>query len=1078
MGRKRPREVPNSSLSRDCDVYVSEDNDSSSADPVVDLVSDSDADAFQTDDNDSTDSEEVNDSLYLQCVKELMGLEKLKEKLTKTIRQKAKKVKSQKKPKDAFTRFSVSYFASVIEALSPERKDIIASYGFRSLLQFKKCFVPNKFVQWVARQVDYKSGDIVVKPSIISLTAESVNLVLGLPMGRLPFPKNVVAGKNYLLSRFGLSSIPSVKFFGDKLLRNVDMPKEDVFACFILVALNCFLCPNSSVFPASKYLGIFEDLTIVDQLKWSQFTLDWLLDSVRTYNVHNSKTGKGKQTLGGCLYLLAVIYLDFVDFGPRQVPPGNPRIVHWKDMMIKSYSELDQVAPGVYGFRPVLDISSTCYSKQQVYLYKNPPLAQNPEFIEQLTIHSGCNLPPKLINGICELIEEHSMKSALTMTMDITSLASLSDDLKKSFSTLLEHAYSVDSRTQNLILKIFKFLSDNCDTDAEDQVNPATSQKDSQIDPNHNQDNSAQQVQSGDFANAHVSQQSNHGVEAVAKSHCSPHPNSTPTEPSSYHQYEHMKAASTSKKTPFKSSAKISEAELDKVMHKLAKKASQPNDYKTPPNVVAQEIIGSGKRTQSLQYKKNKSRVDLISNCQTDTEIAKLRADFCDIEDDDDSFLFEKKPVKFIRDNGERDVIYLDQVQEFRSKFMTPSPNAGASRYVFKQRTTAEEDEPNCSTQQTPMYMQTLESSQPTPVRVTPNLSQYRVVPCLKSNSLKLKTPVSQAKKDSPEVQITGERTVFDKSIDMSKQSEQLYNSKIIPEKNTYSSSARAIQTPIVENAVANTSATFKDSEALLSNKPSTTGGKLPHYGPRRVCYPANNAQFNQNHGRNRFSVADSELKNYRAVCKLANSKFQDNLAVEIGGVKCTFRSLGESMKSDGIVNNFVVAVFCRHLFMKPNGHPDVTKKHFFSAVLDNFLKHPSDANNDVLQRAFYRSNKARALADSNLLFFQIMDRLIPSFIFHWDQFVECQKDMKFDEYRVVYPPVPQQGPDNLNDGGVFVLMFLQHWNSPRSILSSIFDINDIPNIRVKITNELLFLPNNTGMKRLVLQYDDKDIED
>ncbi|KAL6630538.1 hypothetical protein ACP70R_028611 [Stipagrostis hirtigluma subsp. patula] len=1116
MGRKRARDFPDVSLSPPCDVYESDDDDSTYGEPNVDLVSDTDDDnTFQSDDDDSSDSVEVNDSLYHQCVKELMGLEKLKEKITKTLRHKAKKVKSDKKQKDAFTRFSVSYFSSVIEALSPERKDMIASYGFGSLLQFQKCFVPNKFAQWVARQVDFKSGDIVVKPRIISLTAESVNLVLGLPTGDLPFPKNVAAGKNYLLSRFGLSSIPSVKYFGDKLLKNVDMPKEDVFACFILVALNCFLCPNSSVFPASKYLGIFEDLENVDKFKWPHFILDWLLDSIKTFNMHKSKAGKGKQTLGGCLYFLAVIYLDFVDFGPRQVPPGFPRIVHWKDMMIKLYSELDQVAPGVYGFRPVMDISTTCYSKQHVYLYKKPPsLAQNADFIEQLAIHCGGKLPTKLSNGICQLIEEHSMKSALTMTMDITSLASLSDDLKKSFSTLLQHAYSVDSRTQNLVLNILKLLSDNCDDDAEDEENPLPSQKVPEFDVNDNEDDSVKEIHSADFSKAHVTQQPNNVAEAVPKSHCSPHPNSTAHEPSSDYQYTHLNGPSTSKTNAYNSSAKISEAELDKVMSKLAKKASQPNNYKTPQQVFVAQIPGSGKRTQSMQYKKNKSRIDLVSNCQTDTEIAKLRADICDIDDDDQSFLFEKKPITFVRDNGERDVIYLDNVQEFRSEFVTPSPNDGRSRYVFKQRTPPEEDDTNCSTQQTPMYMQTLESSQPTPVRVTPNLSQHRVIPCLKSNSLNIKNQVAQATKDSPEVQITGERNVFQKASDMSKKSEELYNSNIKLQNNKCSEPGDAVETPVLVNDEPNRNATFEDSASHLNTRPSTTGGKLPHYGPRRVCYPANNGQFNQNNGRNRFPVADSELKNYRAICKLAYSKYQDNLAIEIGGVKCTFRSLGESMKSGGIVNNFVVAVFCRHLFMKPNGHPDVTKKHFFfSSIGDNFLKHPSDAKYDVLQNAFYRSNKARALPDSNLLFFPIFfenhwfvfvvdikdqyfmfldsyygkdseyqqhcrDRLIPSFIFHWEQFVDCKKDMKFNEYRVVYPPVPQQGQDNLNDGGVFVLMFLQHWNSPRSVLSSIFDINDIPNIRVKITNELFFLRNNTGMKRLVLQYDDKDIED
>ena len=40
-------------------------------------------------------------------------------------------------------------------------------------------------------------------------------------------------------------------------------------------------------------------------------------------------------------------------------------------------------------------------------------------------------------------------------------------------------------------------------------------------------------------------------------------------------------------------------------------------------------------------------------------------------------------------------------------------------------------------------------------------------------------------------------------------------------------------------------------------------------------------------------------------------------------------------MKPGVKVNNFVVAAFCYHLFCRPDGHPDVSKWHyFFSNIL------------------------------------------------------------------------------------------------------------------------------------------------
>jgi hypothetical protein len=52
--------------------------------------------------------------------------------------------------------------------------------------------------------------------------------------------------------------------------------------------------------------------------------------------------------------------------------------------------------------------------------------------------------------------------------------------------------------------------------------------------------------------------------------------------------------------------------------------------------------------------------------------------------------------------------------------------------------------------------------------------------------------------------------------------------------------------------------------------------------------------------------------------------------AVDIQGVHCTFKSFGDSMKPGGVVSNFVISVFIRHLNKKPNGHPDISKSQYF----------------------------------------------------------------------------------------------------------------------------------------------------
>lgn len=196
------------------------------------------------------------------------------------------------------TRFSVKYFSHVLASLSEHQREIISKTCFKTLLLFEKCPVPYKFALWVAQRVDVTSCDIIVRDKVIPLSKESVHIVLGLPIGGLPISSDFEVGKQILLDSFGLSSLPSVKYFGEKLIKNETMSDEQILMCFMIVSLNCFLCPNSSLQPSTKYLSVFEDLSCIDNLDWSSLVFDWLMK-------HLSKLDKSK-TFGGCFYCLVV----------------------------------------------------------------------------------------------------------------------------------------------------------------------------------------------------------------------------------------------------------------------------------------------------------------------------------------------------------------------------------------------------------------------------------------------------------------------------------------------------------------------------------------------------------------------------------------------------------------------------------------------------------------------------------------------------------------------------------------------------------------------------------------------------
>lgn len=117
-------------------------------------------------------------------------------------------------------------FSKVIESLDDVQRSIIEKYGFACLLKFDKCFVPNKFAIWVARMIDYRSGDIILKDQVISITEETVSYILDLPIGGAPFPTDFTRGKSYVLSRFGRTTLPPLNFFGDLLTKQKDVRRR------------------------------------------------------------------------------------------------------------------------------------------------------------------------------------------------------------------------------------------------------------------------------------------------------------------------------------------------------------------------------------------------------------------------------------------------------------------------------------------------------------------------------------------------------------------------------------------------------------------------------------------------------------------------------------------------------------------------------------------------------------------------------------------------------------------------------------------------------------------------------------
>ncbi|CAL5035886.1 unnamed protein product [Urochloa decumbens] len=307
------------------------------------------------------------------------------------------------------TRLNTNYFSEIVESLSPQKRTVIETYGFKSLLLFDKCAIPLPFASWIADHMQVNSSDIVVRNKSIPITAHTVRDVLGIPLGGRPIRKSdSEKGKRGFLCMLKLTSLPTVKAFGDKLLKDDISDEDELVRSFLIVALATFLCPNASPYPSTEYLPLVA-VKSAEKWDWSKFVHYWLFKQIRKYHSRKKKPQHQTRTLGGCLYLICVAYLDFLAFGPHdQLPSTLPRITVWKKDMIKQFSELDRVDGNVFGKRPILPLKSTCFARKVASRTPSPVcIPDGSNFKKVLLERVPANFSPETLDDVTALYMKH-----------------------------------------------------------------------------------------------------------------------------------------------------------------------------------------------------------------------------------------------------------------------------------------------------------------------------------------------------------------------------------------------------------------------------------------------------------------------------------------------------------------------------------------------------------------------------------------------------------------------------------------------------------------------------------------------
>jgi hypothetical protein len=217
-----------------------------------------------------------------------------------------KKAKVSGIDKSHFTVYSAKYFFEVLHRLTAEQKSVIQKYGFNCLLTFGKTHIPSHFVHWLSCCVDPDSSQIIVDDKIINLSKYSIQFVLGLPISGDEVVENSAGGAEFIMSLFHLSELPHITFFGDKLKSNELLTDQEIFACFMQIAVSCFLCPSVNDSLDTKYIQQLGDFERASSFDVCQLVYNYLIHGIRTFLKFIKEKGRKPKAFEFCSFGLAV----------------------------------------------------------------------------------------------------------------------------------------------------------------------------------------------------------------------------------------------------------------------------------------------------------------------------------------------------------------------------------------------------------------------------------------------------------------------------------------------------------------------------------------------------------------------------------------------------------------------------------------------------------------------------------------------------------------------------------------------------------------------------------------------------
>ncbi|CAN6290234.1 unnamed protein product [Urochloa humidicola] len=342
------------------------------------------------------------------------------------------------------SRCTPSHLIQSTKNFTLEQCDLISRNGFGGLLNLKcRKNPPHLLYHWLAKHFNCATSELVFSNgTVIPVTAKSVQLILGIPYGNRKVNYEIDAQSTALMKHDYYSDGLPVRITSivEKLS---EMRKADdcFLRTFILLAVSCFLCPTTSCRISPRCFPSLVDISSVAQFDWCGFVLKQLVSSIKRY--------KHRLTICGCMFFLAVHYLDHLDTGSYHIPYSIPRTTVWTAKVIEKVVNMDTISEsdGIYGNLPVKVITNSHCINSGV---KIPPVIGEGLTVEQfVSSHLAADCDPSVKDELCRVVNNFCTNANSLLSTFVGSFLKDLSSLIPSLSNSIPEARQKSSRASS-----------------------------------------------------------------------------------------------------------------------------------------------------------------------------------------------------------------------------------------------------------------------------------------------------------------------------------------------------------------------------------------------------------------------------------------------------------------------------------------------------------------------------------------------------------------------------------------------------------------------------------------------------